>query len=87
VSKCIGGEAETCCEKTAGTVLFLTTLSPHKSLQNTPVIPNYKTIIFLDCYMNAKSPEKQMSPLWEPLRSITEGNGGTLEPTLNFCSS
>lgn len=87
VPKCMGGEAKTCHEKTAGTVLFLATLSPHKSLQNTPVIPNPKTIIFLDCYMNAKSPEEQMSPSWEILRSITEGKGGTLEATGNFYSS
>lgn len=27
-AKCMGGEAKTCCEKTAATVLFLTNLSP-----------------------------------------------------------
>ena len=40
--------------------------------------------MFLDCYMNAKFPEKQMSPSWEILRSITERKGGTLEATGNF---
>lgn len=63
----------------------------HKALQNTAVIPNRETIMFLDCYMNAKSPDNPMSPLWEILRSntesITERKGGTLDATRNFYSS
>lgn len=62
-------------------------LSSHKSLQNSPVIPNHKTVMFLYCYMNPKSPEQQMSPSCEILRSITERKGGTLEATGNFYSS
>lgn len=43
-------------------------------------------MMILDCYMNAKSPDKPMSPLWEILRSITERKGGTLDATGNFYS-
>lgn len=59
----------------------------HKALRNTDVIPNHETIMFLDCYMNAKSPDKPMSLSWEILRRVTERKGGTLDATGNFYSS
>lgn len=81
------GEGKPCCEKTEDTVQQHKNRVPqqqdsskpypsHKSLQNTAARTNHETIMFLDCYMNAKSPDKPVSPSWEILRSITERRGG-----------